>query len=424
MEEGRLDEAIEEYKAAIALDESDPCSHFGLCDAYAKKGMADAAIRELTEAMRLRPGWPYYHNRMGEFLESAGRMDEAAREYTEALRLKPDFVDALAGLRRVSGPVSPDNLKTLINYRKLYDVLRLSVEIGIFSSLCRPAAPEDLAVSMGVDAHFIRYLLNVLARFGYVETIGTDDKPCYINTAVSRLYLSSDSPSCIGDEIFKDLETYDALRNYVDEGPQGETITKDYWTPELLKNIGAFAMLGYVQDAVEKVDLSGRKKMLDIGGGHGLYSIFFTEKYPGLKAWVLDLPAVTDIARDNIIRYGAADRVSVLPGDFQDLKPDRKYDVVLISNVTASYDDLCALVSSARGLLSRGGMLVLRNYVSDMGCDDWSPLIVLDRYSRRGRQGFSTDQLRAAMETGRLGNIRVLHQGDGVAILSGTRRST
>ncbi len=54
--------------------------------------------------------------------------------------------------------------------------------------------------------------------------------------------------------------------------------------------------------------------------------------------------------------------------------------------------------------------------------DDWSSLIVLDRYSRRGRQGFSTGQLRSAMETGRLGDIRVLHEGDGVAILSGIKR--
>ena len=359
---------------------------------------------------------------MGRLLESAGRLEEAAREYAEALRLKPDFGDALAGLRRTSGPTTPDSLKTLINNRKLYDVVRLSAEIDIFTYLCQPATPEELAISLGVDSRFICYLLNALARFGYVETIETDGKPCYINTAVSRLYLSSDSPSYIGDEIFKDLETYDALRNYVDEGPGGSAITKDYWTPELLKNIGAFALLGHVQEAVEKVDLSGRKTLLDIGGGHGLYSIFFTEKYPGLKAWVLDLPAVTGIARENIIRYGAADRVSVIPGDFHDLKPGKKYDVVLISNVTASYDDLCALASGARGLLGRGGMLVLRNYVSDLGHDDWSSLIVLDRYSRRGRQAFSTGQLRSALETGGLGDIRVLHVGDGVAILSGIKR--
>lgn len=422
VEEGRLDEAVEEYRAAIALDESDPCIRFGLCDAYDKKGMTDAAIQELKEAMRLRPGWPFYHNRMGKFLEYGGRMEEAAREYLEAVRLKPDFDDAMTGLRRTSLSVSPVNLKTLINYRKLYDVVKLSAEIDLFSAMRQPVTPEDLAAGTGVDTRFINYLLNVLVRFGYVEKTGTDDRPCYVNTAVSMLYLSSDSPSYIGDEIFGEIETYDALRHYVDEGPKKDTITKDYWTPELLKNIGAFALLGHVQDAVGKVDLSGRKTMLDIGGGHGLYSIYFTEKYPGLKACVLDLPAVTEIARVNIDRYKAADRVSVISGDFQDMKPGEKYDVVFVSNVTASHEELCALLTRARGLLSRSGMLILRNYVSDTGHDDWSPVIVLDRYSRRGRQTFSIDQLASAMQTGRLEEIRVLNEGDGVAILSGIRR--
>lgn len=422
VDEGRLDEAIEEYRAAIALDPSDPCTHFGLCDAYDKKGMTDAAMRELREAMRLRPGWPYYHNRMGKLLESAGKPEEAASEYAEAVRIKPDLDDALAGLRRVSVYVSPGNIKSLVNYRKLYDVVKLSAELDIFTSLCRPATPEDLAADLGTDALFVRYLLDVLARFGYVETVEKDGRPCYTNSAVSRLYLSSDSPSYIGDEVFRDPETYDALRRYVDEGPREMDISNDYWTPELLKNIGAFALLGHVQETVEKADLSGRKKLLDIGGGHGLFSIFFTERYPGLKAWVLDLPAVTALAQENIIRYGAADRVSVLPGDFRDLKRGRRYDAVLVSNVTASYDELCDIVSRARGLLSRGGMLVLRNYVSDTRRDDWSPLIVLDRYSKRGRQGFSISQLKSAMETGRLEDIEVLHEGDGVAILSGICR--
>jgi predicted TPR repeat methyltransferase len=389
--------------------------------------MADAAMGELKEAMRLRPGWPFYHNRMGKLLEAAGRTEEAAGEYAEALRLKPDLEDALAGLLRASRPVVPDNLRTLVNYRKLYDVVRLSAEIGIFDGLSRPAAPEDIAASMGTDTRFICYLLEALARFGYVETVEKDGRKCYVNSAVSRLYLCGDSPSCIGDEIFKDLGTYDTLRKYVDEGPREDSITKSFWTPEMLKNIGAFALLGHVQETVEKVDLSGRKKLLDVGGGHGLYSIFFVKRYPGLKAWVLDLPAVVGVARENIARYGVADRVKVLPGDFQDLKPRKACDVVFISNVTASYDEFCALVARARGLLGRGGLLVLRNYVSDLcrdnwSRDDWSALVVLDRYSKRGRQGFTCSQIRSAMEAGGLEGIRVLHEGDGVAILCGINR--
>ena len=89
--------------------------------------------------------------------------------------------------------------------------------------------------------------------------------------------------------------------------PDDTDITKDYWTPEIINNIGAFALLGPVQATVGAVDLTGRQKMLDVGGGHGLYSIFFTKKYPGLKSWVLDLPGVTGVTLENIKKYRGED---------------------------------------------------------------------------------------------------------------------
>jgi len=315
----------------------------------------------------------------------------------------------------------PDNVKTLVYYRKLFDIVKFSVEQGVYTELEKPATAADLAGRLGVDTAFIRYLLDVLAGHGYVEAVEADGKTHYRNTAVSDVFLNVNSPSYIGDDVFTDPETYDTLRRYVDEGPREMAITKAYWSPAILKNIGAFALLGYVQEAVEKVDLSGRKAMLDVGGGHGLYGIFFTKKYPGLKAWVLDLPSVVDIARENIAKYDAADRVSVIPGDFQSLRPGRAYDVVFISNVTASYDELCSLVSDARGTLSPGGILVLRNYVSDAGTGDWSPLVVLDRYSRRGRRGFTVRQLRSAMRKGGLADVKTILKADGVAIVCGIK---
>jgi predicted O-methyltransferase YrrM len=315
--------------------------------------------------------------------------------------------------------LTPENLRSLVYHRKLYDVVKFSVESRIFDKMCRPVTLEAFS---GMDDVFIDYLLDVLAASGYVEKMVKGGVEHYKNTAVSERYLNSKSPSFVGDDIFGDPGTYAALRKYADEGLEDAAITKDYWTPELLKNIGSFALLGHVQAVVDKVDLSRRKKMLDMGGGHGLYSIFFTKKYPGLKAWVLDLPAVVGLALENITRNGAADSVSVIAGDFQDLMPGDMYDVIFLSNVTASYSELCELILNARRSLSRDGMLVLRNYASDAGADEWSPLITLERYARRGKRGFSKSQLRSALEAGSLENIRFLHEGDGVAILSGIKR--
>ncbi len=106
-DEGRLDEAIEEYKASIALDTSDACAHFSLGDSYFNKGMMEEGVGEVREAMRLKPHWPFYHKKLGEMMEALGRLDEAAREYGEALRLKPDLEAAREGLARINKPPNP-----------------------------------------------------------------------------------------------------------------------------------------------------------------------------------------------------------------------------------------------------------------------------------------------------------------------------
>ncbi|HTX44623.1 MAG TPA: tetratricopeptide repeat protein [Methanocella sp.] len=98
---GRMDEAIEEYKASIALDPSDACAHFSLGDAYFIKGRSEEALGEIREAMRLKPHWPFYHKKLGEMMEAMGRLDEAKEEYREALRIKPDLEAAREGLARI-----------------------------------------------------------------------------------------------------------------------------------------------------------------------------------------------------------------------------------------------------------------------------------------------------------------------------------
>jgi len=222
--------------------------------------------------------------------------------------------------KSASGTI-PENIKALVNYRKLYDVVKFSVELGIYDKLDGPITTGELSDRLGLDAVFIQYLLNALATSGYVERIEKSGVTYYQNSAVSTLYLDSKSASFIGDDVFRGPETYGALRKYADEGPDDNDITNEYWSPGILKNIGAFALLGQVQSTVEAVDLSGRKSMLDIGGGHGLFSIFFSKKYPGLKSRVFDLPGVVDTAREYIKKYHAEDSVSVVAGDFNELEP-------------------------------------------------------------------------------------------------------
>jgi hypothetical protein len=109
------------------------------------------------------------------------------------------------------------------------------------------------------------------------------------------------------------------------------------------------------------VDLTGRKLLLDLGGGSGAYSIVATETFPGLKAIVLDLPPVAVVAREYIERNGAADRVSALAGDFTTTDFPQGADVVVMASNLPQYEpDLIRLVvGKAFAAMAPGGEMHL-----------------------------------------------------------------
>ena len=90
--------------------------------------------------------------------------------------------------------LKPDNLKDLIYYRKLYDVVKFSVDIEIFGHISGLACAEEIADRAGLDVLFIGRLLNVLARHGYVEIVEMKGEKRYRNSAISETYLKKGSP--------------------------------------------------------------------------------------------------------------------------------------------------------------------------------------------------------------------------------------
>lgn len=109
------------------------------------------------------------------------------------------------------------------------------------------------------------------------------------------------------------------------------------------------------------VDLTGRKTLLDLGGGSGAYSIVATKTYPGLKAIVLDLPPVTVVANEYITANGAADRVTTLPGDFTRTEFPSGVDVVVMASNLPQYEPalIRLVVKKAFAALEPGGEMHL-----------------------------------------------------------------
>ncbi|HTM09556.1 MAG TPA: tetratricopeptide repeat protein [Verrucomicrobiae bacterium] len=95
--EGRLDEAIEQYRLALAV-RAYPEAHFEWANALIRQGKTDEAEHQYREALKMDPSFAEGRNNLGLILASRGKIDEAIAEYREALKVKPDFALAHVNL--------------------------------------------------------------------------------------------------------------------------------------------------------------------------------------------------------------------------------------------------------------------------------------------------------------------------------------
>lgn len=97
------------------------------------------------------------------------------------------------------------------------------------------------------------------------------------------------------------------------------------------------------------------RRMIDLGGGHGLYAIACTALNPDLHAWVFDMPHVIPLASRFIREYGAT-RVHTIGGNFFVDDFGRNYDLVFSSsNPSGKRIDMVPRIGKS---LNPGGVFV------------------------------------------------------------------
>ena len=113
----------------------------------------------------------------------------------------------------------------------------------------------------------------------------------------------------------------------------------------------------------------GRRAMLDVGGGPGTYSVLLTERFPGLRSEVLELPGVAAVARELVAAAGASDRVILRDGDYHSAPFGSGKDVVLMSGMFhRETEQACrSLIQRAADCLVSGGLLVVSDVFTDEG---------------------------------------------------------
>ena len=116
------------------------------------------------------------------------------------------------------------------------------------------------------------------------------------------------------------------------------------------------------------IDLRERRRLLDIGGGSGIYACVLAAHHPDLHAIVFDQSPVDRIAHRLIAERDCASQVSVQAGNFFSDPWPTDCDVHLYSNVLHDWGvaEVTRLIEQSAALLPPGGLIVIHEaFIND-----------------------------------------------------------
>lgn len=256
-------------------------------------------------------------------------------------------------------------------------VLHVAHGLDVFSQLKDgPATAKELAERCNADERGIELILIACVGLGLLEKHG--DR--FSNGPIAQTFLVKGSPRYQGGivSMFEDwVSAWAKLKDAVVEGKpvvekqhdKGAEATRTYIYGMLYRGIPQAQLLA------EEVPLPGHKKMLDVGGGPGIFPIVMTEKNPGLKADVLDLPQTLRVTTDIIKDFKAQDRVSTKEGNYLQDPFGAGYDVVLLSSMISQEgpDVIKDIIQKSYDALTPGGVILIQEQFLDT--DKSGPLL-------------------------------------------------
>ncbi len=245
--------------------------------------------------------------------------------------------------------------------------LHAAVKLDIFSAIeagARTAA--ETAASIGAEPRATGMLLNALTAMELLRK----KEGRYANTEESRRFLVSASPEYVGYIIGHHhhlVAGWDRLDEAVRAG-RSVRGSGSFEDPEVRHNflMGMFNLASLLAPQVAKrIDLAGRRRLLDLGGGPGTYAVHFCRQNKTLEAVVYDRPETRPIAQAIVARFGLEDRITFQAGDYlADTLPDA-FDVVWVSHILhAESPANCAeLMAKIHAALEPGGIVLVHDFL-------------------------------------------------------------
>jgi SAM-dependent methyltransferase len=213
--------------------------------------------------------------------------------------------------------------------------LLAGMQLGVFTAIGDgERTAQGIAAKINCDAGRLSRLLYALAHIGLLEV--TDGR--FRNGAEASEILVAGKPGYIGgahEVISKvwsaNLNTAESIRSGKPAAEHDFSTAKPEDTAAFLRGLAAGGM-AFGRTLGGMLDLSQAKSVIDIGGGAGTVLAGLRERWPQLKATLLELPEVIVHASPILAEHKAGD-VTLETGDILRGPSKQKHDLAILRAV-------------------------------------------------------------------------------------------
>jgi predicted O-methyltransferase YrrM len=272
-------------------------------------------------------------------------------------------------------------------------------QLGLFEALSRTALTvPELAQALGASVSGIEHLSDFLRAVGYLDS--SEGKLKNAPHATRWFTRASNIDYTAG--LLWTAESWTMMSQLtaaVRKGAPNKTLWESMrerptWGPAFSKYMHAFAQ-HLSPDILQHVQVPlGARRLLDLGGSHGLHAIGFCRKHPGLDAVIVDLPeSLTDTERI-IEKAGLRGRITLRHGNLLDGQWGENYDLALYLSVAHNQTatDNAKVIGEIGRVLNPGGMLVIHEYLTGAPMDAYDAAFRLTLLVETATRTYSLEQ--------------------------------
>ncbi len=259
----------------------------------------------------------------------------------------------------------PDHLDQMIRGYMPSRCILTALELDIFTAVGDGATAGQVGARVGANARAVGMLLNALVALGLFSKGGDS----YKNTPESSRYFVQGSKDNQRNGLLHMADIWHTWSTMTDAVRNGTRVPIDRdhapgWTRNFIvgmqRNAKDRALL-----LVKALGTSGIRRILDLGGGSGAYSITFAKTSPDIRCEILDVPEVVPLTAEYVSQAGVSAQVSIRPGDMLQDDFGSGYDIIMLNAICHMFSEEQNrnIFCRARQALAPNGRLVVQEFI-------------------------------------------------------------